>query len=95
MDPILHYNPQKPPLLGVLYCGGTNMFEPGAIQCRRAEGRKKGELWDMHTTPGGILTKKEAQALVELRKDYSRVILTAYKGVALVVMDIADYNHKA
>ena len=39
--------------------------------------------------------KEEAQALAELRKDHSRVILTADKGVALVVMDGAEYNHKA
>ena len=32
-------------------------------------------------------TKKEAQALAELKNDDSRVILTADKGVALVVMD--------
>ena len=41
------------------------------------------------------MTKEEAQALVELRKDHSWVILTAHKGVALVVMDRADYNNKA
>ena len=41
------------------------------------------------------ITKDEAQALAELRKDHSRVILTADKGVALVVMDRADYNSKA
>ena len=40
-------------------------------------------------------TKEEAQALAELRKDHSRVILIADKGVALVVMDRADYNNKA
>ena len=45
----------------------------------------------MHITPGGI-TKEEAQALSEVRKDNSRVILTTDKGVALVVMERADYN---
>ena len=32
---------------------------------------------------------------VDLYKDHSRVILTADKGVALVVMDRADYNDEA
>ena len=38
------YNPQKPALWGVHHCGGTSMFEPGATQCRRAEGRNKGSF---------------------------------------------------
>ena len=33
--------------------------------------------------------------LAELRKDHLRVILTADKGVALVVVDRAEYNSKA
>ena len=41
------------------------------------------------------ITKQEAQALAELWKDHSRVIPTADKGVALVVLDRADYNNKA
>ena len=41
------------------------------------------------------ITKEEAQALVELRRDHSRVILTANKGVALVVMDRVEYTNKA
>ena len=32
---------------------------------------------------------------MELRKDQSRVILTADKGVALVIMDRNEYNNKA
>ena len=41
------------------------------------------------------ITKEDAQALAELRKDQSRVILTADKGVALVVLDKTVYNNKA
>ena len=33
--------------------------------------------------------------LAELRKDHSRVILTADKGVALVIMERNEYNNKA
>ena len=38
------------------------------------------------------INKEEVQALVELRWDSSKVILTADKGVALVIMDKPDYN---
>ena len=48
----------------------------------------------MHN-PRKKITKEEAQALAELRRDHSRVILTADKGVALVVMDRTEYNSKA
>ena len=41
------------------------------------------------------ITKQEVQALAELKKDQSRVILTADKGVAMVVMDKEDYKKKA
>ena len=41
------------------------------------------------------ITKEEAQVLAEPKKDHSRVIITADKGVALVVMDRAEYNKKA
>ena len=41
------------------------------------------------------ITKKEHQALKELKEDKSRVILTTDKGVSLVIMDRAEYNKKA
>ena len=40
-------------------------------------------------------TKQEIQALAELKKDQERVILTADKGVAIVIMDKEDYQDKA
>ena len=45
--------------------------------------------------PKRNITKEEVQALAELKKDQSRVILTADKGVAKVVMDREEYNKKA
>ena len=44
--------------------------------------------------PKSNITKQEVQALAELKKDQSRVILTADKGVAIVVMDREEYNKK-
>ena len=41
------------------------------------------------------ITKEEQKALAELQKDKSRIILTADKGVSIVVMDREDYTRKA
>jgi len=40
------------------------------------------------------ITKKERQALVELRKEKSVMILPADKGKATVIMDTGDYEQK-
>ena len=45
--------------------------------------------------PKRNITKQEVQALVELKKDQSRVIITADKGVAIVIIDKEDYQEKA
>ena len=44
--------------------------------------------------PSNII-REENKALKELKEDKSRIILTADKGVALVIMDKAGYNKKA
>ena len=45
--------------------------------------------------PKSNLNKEERRALSQLRKDQDRVILTADKGVAMVVLDKEDYISKA
>ena len=45
--------------------------------------------------PPANISKEEYKALSELKKDNSRMILTADKGMALVVMDKAYYTKKA
>ena len=45
--------------------------------------------------PTSNITKQEVQALDELKNDQSRVILTADKGIAIVIMDKEDYLKKA
>ena len=67
-------------------------LEPHNAEELRAEIR--GALRHAHN-PRKTITKEEAQALAELRKDHTRVTLIADKGVALVVMDRADYNNKS
>ena len=46
-------------------------------------------------TPNNKITTEEKKALVELRKDTNKTILTADKGVSLVVMNKEDYQKKA
>ena len=41
------------------------------------------------------ITKEEHQAIRELRRDETRMVLTADKGVSMVVMDREDYNNKS
>ena len=45
--------------------------------------------------PKPNLTRQERLGLAQLKKDKDRVILTADKGVAMVVMDREDYITKA
>ena len=70
-------------------------LEPHSAEELRVEIR--GVLKHPHN-PRKNITKEEVQALTELRKDQkdqSGVILTADRGVALVVMDRTAYNNKA
>ena len=41
------------------------------------------------------ISKEEAQAIKELRKDQGKVILTADKGVSMVVMEKNEYSKKS
>ena len=45
--------------------------------------------------PRHNISREERKAIEELRKDKSRIILTADKGVSMVVMDRDDYSNKA
>ena len=45
--------------------------------------------------PKSNITRVEQKALVELRRDKNRIILTADKGVSMIVMDKEDYIRKA
>ena len=42
-------------------------------------------------TPRQNITKEEHKAIGKLKRDNNRLVLTADKGVALVVMDKVDY----
>ena len=67
-------------------------IEPNSAEELRAEIR--GALKHTHP-PRSNISRYEVQALAELKRDSSKVILTADKGVALVIMDKPEYIHKA
>ena len=52
------------------------------------------KLVDRTHTPRLNITIQEAKVIKELKSDKSRIILTADKGVAMVVMERQDYNTK-
>ena len=45
--------------------------------------------------PKSNISKEEARAMKELKKDQDRMVLTADKGVSMVVMDREDYEKKS
>ena len=47
------------------------------------------------SNPPPNITKEERKAITELKKDPTRMILTADEGVSVVVMDTEEYNKKA
>ena len=47
------------------------------------------------TPPKPNISKEEAKAIKELRKDQEKVILTANKGVSMVVMEKKEYIKKS
>ena len=61
---------------------------------RRAERRSEAILKKAQA-PRSNITKEEHEALKELKNDNNRMVLTADKGVSIVVMDREDYNKKA
>ena len=67
-------------------------MEPNSVEELRAE--IGGALKHTHPTRSNI-NREEVQALAELKRDSSKVILTADKGVSLVIMDKPDYKTKA
>ena len=58
---------------------------------RRGQGCSQGR-YNPHRSN---ITTEEHKAVAELRKDNNRMILTADKGVSLVVMNKEDYAKKA
>ena len=70
-------------------------LDQGPVEELRVEVKKVlRRAQNTNKSPSNI-TKEEFNALKELKKDQDRIILTADKGVALVVMNRADYITKS
>ena len=61
---------------------------------QRSLGQKSEGPRNIHTPTGVTSARKKSRPLAELRRHQTRVILTADKGVALVVLDKDDYITK-
>ena len=86
--------PRSPPITEYVAtieqaCTALKQGKGGRIK-RGDEGHHQG-----NTTPKYNLTREEHKALEELKKDKNRMILTADKGVSIVVIDKEEYIRKA
>ena len=69
-----------------------NQLQQGKVEELRGE--IKSVLKNIHTPRSNIM-REERKAIDELRRDKNKMILTADKGVSMVVIDREDYNQKA
>ena len=86
--------PRRPPLGEYITAieNVCNQLPQGKAEELRGE--IKSVMKRVHPTRSNI-TKGERKAIEELRKDNTKIVVTADKGVAMVVMDRDDYHRKA
>ena len=70
-------------------------LEQGQAEELRVEVKKILKRAQNNKRSPSSITKEELKALIELKKDQERIILTTDKGVALVVMNKTDYINKS
>ena len=76
------------------YSSGTNLSKVSTGEADELRGEVKAILKKPQPSRHNI-TKEEQKVIAELKKDNTRIILTADKGVSFVVMDKEDYVKKA
>ena len=86
--------PKNPPIMEYIATieKACTSLQPGKVEELR--GDVKANIKKMQL-PKQNLTKKEHKALEELKKDKTRMILNADKGVSIVVLDREEYIKKA
>ena len=86
--------PRSPPITEYVAViqHACNKLQQG--EAEELRGEVKTTIKKTYNPPPNI-TKEERKAITELKKDSTRMILTADKGVSLVVMDTEEYNKKA
>ena len=86
--------PKNPPIMEYIATTekACTSLQPGKVEELRGE--VKANIKKMQP-PKQNLTKEECKALEELKKDKTRMTLTADKGVSIVVLDREEYIKKA
>ena len=84
---------KKPTHYRICSCNKTSMQQAATRRGRRIKGEVKSIIKKTQNPPN--ITREERKAIRELKEDKSRMVLTADKGVSLVVTDTADYKKKA
>ena len=88
--------PKKPPVREYIVaveqaCSRLTQGEADELQVQVKKTLKKAQN---QTSTSSNITQEEFRVLKELKEDKSRMILTADKGVALVIMEKNDYIKK-
>ena len=95
--PKFSIRPRQPPVSEYVAAveQACSRLNKGEVDEIRVEVKKALKRAQCTSRPLPNISKKEYQVLKELKEDKSRVILTANKGVSLVIMDRTEYNKKA
>ena len=95
--PKFSIKPRQPPVSEYVVAveQACSRLEKGEADEIRVEVKKALKRAQCNPRPSSNISKKELKALKELKEDKKRVILTADKGVSLVIMDRTEYNKKA
>ena len=86
--------PRRPPLGEYITAIENICNQLPQGKAEELRGEIKSVMKRIHPTRSNI-TKGERKAIEELRKDNTKIVVTADKGVAMVVMDRDDYHQKA
>ena len=94
--PKFSIKPRQPPVSEYVVTveQASSRLEKGETDEIRVEVKKASKRAQCTPRPSSNISRKEYQALRELKEDKSRVILTADKGASLVIMDRTEYNKK-
>ena len=95
--PKFSIKPRQPPVSEYVVAveQACSRLDKGEADEIRVEVKKALKRAQCNPRPSSNISKKEYKALKELKEDKKRVILTADKGVSLVIMDRTEYNKKA
>ena len=86
--------PKEPPTTEYIVAIGKACLRLPSRKAEELRGEVKAILKKDNKNKPNI-TKEEYQAIKDLRRDKTRMVLTADKGVSMVVMDREDYNSKS